>query len=108
MPQVSLSAKTVRVIESLFPVGEHTEVAKLLAESCSDLPLWTSVTPEGLERLRFAVLRYSCGVINELRHAIDLANIDWRDLLVNVEFGDSQAHVAWFRRLVGDVELDLG
>ena len=49
-----------------------------------------------LERIRSAALRASGGVVAELREALALAALDWRDLLVAAEFAeDVGAHVRW-------------
>lgn len=49
-----------------------------------------------LERFRFAVLKLSQGRLDILRRAIDLAQSDWRDLLMAADFGyDVTAHNRW-------------
>jgi hypothetical protein len=50
----------------------------------------------GLERCRFAALKLSCGQLEKLRGAIELAAKDWRDLLMAAGFGrDLEAHLRW-------------
>ncbi|MDH3282227.1 MAG: hypothetical protein OEQ18_14015, partial [Gammaproteobacteria bacterium] len=49
-----------------------------------------------MERLRFAVLKLSEGEIDRLVQAIELAQVDWRDLLMAAGFGqDIEAHNQW-------------
>ncbi|NIT51444.1 MAG: hypothetical protein GWO41_01485, partial [candidate division Zixibacteria bacterium] len=62
-----------------------------------DLPLWNNVTPEGLERIRYAVLKLSGGDLAVLATAVQEANIDWRDVLVMAGFGhDPEIHLTWW------------
>jgi hypothetical protein len=50
-----------------------------------------------MERIRFAALKLSEGDMGRLRAAIDLAKLDWRDLLMNAGFGWSvHVHEKWF------------
>jgi len=35
------------------------------------------------------------GDLSKLRSAVDLANVDWRDLLMAADFGDPSAHLLW-------------
>jgi hypothetical protein len=58
-PYIRLSPETQKCVEILFAVDEQAEAARLLVESC-----------EGLHG------------------AIQLANLDWRDLFVVAGFGD--------------------
>jgi len=93
---VELSPATREALETLFH-AQTDEAAELLRTECSDnLPLWVDTTPEGLERIRFAVLKLSNGDIPELRRHIKQAQVDWRDVLVAAGFGhDPAAHRGW-------------
>ena len=66
-----------------------------------NLPLiGTPATPTSLERLRFAAIRVSGGELARLREAIEIAQIDWRDLLMAAEFGtDTRTHERWEPRV---------
>jgi hypothetical protein len=49
-----------------------------------------------MERIRFSVLKLSEGKIDELVRAIELAQVDWRDLFMEAGFGhDPEAHNKW-------------
>ena len=74
------------------------EAAELLITRCgANLPLWRETDPRGLERIRFAALKLSDGDLGELRRAVEIANVDWRDVLVAAGFGhDPRAHELWF------------
>jgi hypothetical protein len=96
---IELTRATRERIEILFP---HTQdaVVELLQCACADnLPLYRPATPEGLERIRFAVLKLSAGNADRLRRAIHEAQIDWRDVLVAAGFAESvMAHAGWMPR----------
>jgi hypothetical protein len=102
MSGVELSGKTLRLVRHTFAPGDHAAVIAALESRCgSGLPLWVSTTPEGLERIRFAVLKLSSGSIPEFERAIAIANTDWRDVLVAAGFGNSLlAHINWFNAQV--------
>src|SRR6476620_5497992 len=97
MSEVRLSANTLQLVRHIFPVEDHAAVIAALEIRCgSALPLWVSTTPEGLERIRFAVLKLSSGSLPQFERALAIANTDWRDVLVAAGFGNSlQAHINW-------------
>lgn len=93
-----LSDATRQRLNALF-TGEDAAIAeKLLIEQCgNNLPLLEKLNAAELERFRYAALKLSEGDIDSLRHAIDLAKSDWRDLLIAAGFGeDVSAHQRWF------------
>jgi hypothetical protein len=98
MQRSPLSPETQRRLDALFVGPARQVAADLLVTQCgANLPLWTSTDPEGLERIRFAALKLSNGNLAELRRAVDIARIDWRDVLVAAGFGhDPRAHEHWF------------
>jgi len=93
-----LSEATREKVRQLFPAEQRDDVVRILEEECGEsLPLMQG--PEKLdlmERVRFAALKESGGKVNLLREAVHLAQIDWRDLLINAGFADSvDAHRHW-------------
>ena len=100
---IELSPMTLRLVQRLFSQADIDDVSRLLEEECGEnLPLILSPDPEGLERIRFAALRASEGDLGKLLEMIQLAQVDWRDLLVVAGFGYStQAHAKWARSLLG-------
>jgi hypothetical protein len=97
MSGVPLSEPTRVRLEVLFRV-EDREVAKamLVTECGSNLPFCERATAPQLERLRFAALKLSGGNLERLREAVELAKIDWRDLLMAAGFGNNvRAHERW-------------
>jgi hypothetical protein len=108
MPHVPLSPETLRRVDRLFSPAHRAEASRVLVEECGDnLPLWYDNTPEGLERIRFAVLKLSTGDLDRLRKTVGMAQVDWRDVLVTAGFANSvEAHKHW---LAGsDEQGDMG
>jgi len=97
---IPLSPGTHLRLRALFRQEDLAEAEALLEEQCADgLPFGESMTPADLERIRFAAIRVSDGRLSELREAIALANVDWRDLLVGAGFAhDVRAHEEWMPR----------
>jgi hypothetical protein len=55
-----------------------------------------------MERIRFAAIRLSKGNMLELLKAIDVARMDWRDVLVAAGFGlQVGAHETWAKEVLG-------
>jgi hypothetical protein len=93
----TVSPETRRRIDRLFAPHLRDEVADLLALECGrNLPLRQDASDAALERIQFAALKQSGGDMDALVAAIELAQIDWRDLLVVAGFAmDVQAHEHW-------------
>lgn len=98
MSHVPLSSDTIVRLHSLFSEPEWNEAERLLVEQCgSNLPFCESADARSLERIRFAALKLSQGELAALRSAVELAQVDWRDLLVAAGFAwDVRAHESWF------------
>lgn len=79
---VPLTDATVDRIARSFPLQDQDLVAALLIEECGDNLTANPEFVEFIERIRFAVLKLSRGDLNALGRAIDLAKLDWRDVLV--------------------------
>jgi hypothetical protein len=81
----------------IFRPEERAEAAALLVEECgNNLPGLEKYHEVALERFRFAALKLSRGELTKLYEAVELAQADWRDLLVAAGFGeDIHAHRAW-------------
>ncbi len=91
----NLSGRTENLVARMFP-DEHVRATvrdRLMSECGNGIPFCENSSPEGLERIRFAVLKLSNGDLEKLTRAIKLANEDWRDLFMAADFGhDVQAH----------------
>ena len=95
---VPLSKSTRDRLLALFTEAEVEAAEQLIVSSCAEnLPLIHDASPEGLERIRFAVLKLSDGDLDKLWNAVELAKTDWRDALVSAGFGyDVSAHEMWW------------
>ena len=81
-PPVPLTETVSRKVRSLFPPDSHADAIRLLEKECGrNLPLHENADPQKLERVRLAVVKLSRGNLAELRNQIDVAKIDWRDVL---------------------------
>lgn len=94
---IPLSRGTVERIHALYPQAEWEQVAQLLLARCGDnLPLVHTSFASLTERIRFAVLKLSCGSQEGLERHLQIAALDWRDVLLAAGFGtDVTAHLAW-------------
>lgn len=93
-----LSPNTEYLVHTLYKSREAKEVGDILEIECGtealDCDGWT---PIQMERIRFAVLKLSIESETGLDDAVNLANTDWRDLLMAAGFGeDLNAHEKWY------------
>jgi len=87
----------------LFPDTEtRALIENILVNECADnIPFIKNSTPEGMERIRFSVLRISAGELEKFDEAVKLAILDWRDLFMAAGFGeDVEAHMQWYQRTI--------
>jgi len=83
---VELTELVHRKICQLFSGKDQSEAILTLEKQCGrGLPFHESAAPRDLERVRLAVLKLSDGNLSELRKHVDVARIDWRDVLVFAE-----------------------
>ena len=63
----------------------------------TNIPFCADATAEGMERIRFAVIRLLAEDRLKEEDVVALAKTDWRDLLIAANFGhDTRAHSAWY------------
>ena len=94
---IPLAPPTRARVLALFREADVDTAERLLVDTCArNLPLSTNATADELERIRSAAIRFSGGRLGKLRAAIELAQLDWRDLLVCAGFAeDVDAHTHW-------------
>jgi hypothetical protein len=100
---IKLSLRTKKLLETLFPDVETRElVGSILVNECADnIPLIKNSSPEGMERIRFSVLKISAGDLQKFDEAVKLASLDWRDLFMAAGFGhEVDAHNKWYEETV--------
>ncbi len=98
----ALSPKTKEIILKIFPTRDFKKVQTLLIEKAGiNLPFYEKALPEDLERIQFGILKESNGDLGKLLEAINLAQLDGRDLLMNAGFAhDINAHEKWANKLL--------
>jgi hypothetical protein len=80
--RAGLTPAVLAEISRQFPPQQHQLVADLLDQSCGRaLPLMREATAQRLEFVQLAVLQLSDGKLARLRDMIELAQIDWRDVV---------------------------
>lgn len=92
-----LSQNTKNLVHTLYLSSEAIEVCDILKNQCSAEALschgWS---PVEMERIQYAVLRLTKEKKMPLDSAVELAQKDWRDLLVIAGFSnDLNAHKDW-------------
>jgi hypothetical protein len=95
---LALSNETQLRLDALFAGAERDSAAELLVERCgTNLPFCGGLDSRSLERIRFAALKLSGGDLMKLRQAVEIAEVDWRDVLVAAGFANHiNAHESWF------------
>jgi len=93
-----LSPATWDLVQRMFPAKEQAQAAGLLVDECgNNLPFMENETEEGLERIRFAVLKLSRGKMEKLGYWVEYTQLDWRDTLMAAGFGNWLfAHQIWY------------
>jgi hypothetical protein len=80
--RAGLTPVVMAEISRQFPRQQHQMVADLLDQSCGrTLPLMREATAQRLEFIQLAVLQLSGGALARLNDMIELAQIDWRDVV---------------------------
>ena len=102
MPETSpLRPNVIAAIECLFTPDERKTIAKLLIEECNAEKIYAS-SEAGIERIQLAVLKLSDSDTDKFLAAIELAQIDWRDVLMAAGFGnDLETHLKWAEEICG-------
>ena len=97
-----LSPLTRQLVEAIFDPKDVAEAARWLEGECgNNLPFCREYDEHKMERIRFAALKLSQGDPGKLLRAIDLAQRDWRDVLVAADFGNHlDAHERWARSVL--------
>jgi len=95
---VKLSKRTENLLNDFFPKTIREEAKELIETMCgNNLPFCENSGSEQMERIRFSAIKLSEGQIDKLCDAIELAQTDWRDLLMSAGFGyDPEKHNKWY------------
>jgi len=95
---VELTKQTLASIRALFQSSDVESAERALTEHGNRLQP-TEGEDALPERIQLAAVRFSGGRLPDLTLALQLAEIDWRDLLVGAGFADDpNAHAHWAPR----------
>ena len=91
------SAWLIAKIQALFPPRDALYAVAWLASECgAKLPFADALGEAGIERLQAAVVKLSNGSLDKLAMCIDIAQDDWRHILMAADFeNDASAHELW-------------
>lgn len=103
-----LSQYTKNVVHALYQSREALEVCDILENECGTEALYCDGwSPTQMERIRFSVLKLVKENTMILDSAIELAQKDWRDLLMTAGFGNElNAHERWAAQIAYAVTAD--
>ena len=92
-PGPELSSRTLRFVEILFVPGDQLFVSNTLISRCGfNLPGTRYSDEKHIERIRCSVLKLSDGSLAALLEAVDLAQVDVRDVFMNAGFTSPTDH----------------
>jgi len=95
----SLRPHVLSAITNLFTPDERETITNILTEECNADKIYAS-SEAGLERIQLAVLKLSDGDTDKFLAAVELVQLDWRDVLVAAGFGnDLEAHLEWIDKI---------
>ena len=90
-----LRPTVIASIKSLFEPEDRETVTEILVEESNAERLYTT-SADAVERIQLAVLKLSNGEVDKFLAAAELAQLDWRDVLVASGFdSDLKAHLKW-------------
>jgi hypothetical protein len=93
---LTMTLETKRRLELLFRPADQAQAIRWLETRCSrDIPGFPNPDEQQLERLHFAALRLSDGDLAALKRSVELAHVDFRDLLTGAGFGSLHTHETW-------------
>jgi hypothetical protein len=83
-------------IDAMFQEDDRHLVREMIVESINwRMPGWRHSTLLDIERIRFAVLKLADGDVNKLGEVIELAKLDFRDVLLAANFPTPHSHQKW-------------
>lgn len=87
---VVLTPLVIKKVQQSFLPDQQSEALGLIEKECGrNLPFSAGDSAEGLERVRLAVIKLAGGILEELQRQIDIARVDWRDVLSSAEYPEA-------------------
>lgn len=94
-----LHPNVLTAVTTLFMADERETITKILIEKCNADKIY-AFTEAGVERIQLAVLKLSGGDTDKFLAVVELAQLNWRDVLVAAGFGyDLEAHLEWIDKI---------
>ena len=101
MGKLELTDKTSKILNIFFSGDEKIIVTNMLKNKCgNNLPFCETFTPNQVERIRLAIIKLSEGQLERVHSAVELANTDWRDLLIAAGFYKTNSHNEWVSKII--------
>ena len=101
---IALSQATKRAAELSLDDSIRSRIEeRLVVEASEEIPMWHEFTPEGMERIRFSIIKLIAQNPKNENIAFNHAKMDWRDLFMAAGFGESATeHERWFQALTNN------
>ena len=98
-----LSRRARRLCDKLFASSESERIKAVLGGLLVEaIPLAPS-SSQGIERIDFSIIKIAAADIGALSRAVELAKLDWRNLLMEAGFAQSvDRHNQWYERVMRD------
>ena len=99
---IPLSDRTRRLAEILLQEPERSRISqRLVDEAAEDTPMWHDFSPEGMDKIRFSILRLIAQHPKNENIAFNHARYDWRDLFMAAGFGEEyNKHINFCARAI--------
>jgi hypothetical protein len=103
---IPLSHRTAILADMLFEEPLRSLVKQALVDRVSEnIPCWQPMTPESIERVRFAVMKLVRENELDFEKALAEAQFDWRDLFMAAGFGyNADEHEVWFLQVLANAK----
>lgn len=98
-PDLHLRPIVTALTTALFAPEERETITEMMIEEC-DAERLDSSSPEGLGHIQLAILKLSNGEVDKFLVAAELAQLDWRDVLMAAGFGnDLEVRLSWAKEI---------
>jgi len=99
---IPLSDETIALLNTVIDANSRNRIAdRMLIEVSENIPFCENSNPEEMERIRFSILRLLAEGQMAEDDIFELANTDWRDLLMASGHGSTEEHKKWARSTIG-------
>ena len=102
---IPLSARTNSAVEALFDKQNQTLIKEAVVKLFrDDVPFSADETPDGMERVRFSIIKLIYDNKDNWTMAMSFVKTDWHDLFMSAGFGrNANEHNNWYDHVVRSV-----